>query len=407
MAEGGKALVVAGESSGDIYASRLIAALKKLRPSIEVYGVGGSAMRDVGTRLIADIKDLSTFGIFEVFRLLPKIIGIFFRVLFSIKREKPDLVILIDYPDFNLRLAGFIRLFYGRAVKILYYITPQVWIWRKRRAKTLVKRSDRLAVVFPFEEALFSKLGAKVDFVGHPLLETIPSSLDRNELVKYFGLDPSRRTIALLPGSRHAEIRNYLPTMIKAVRDLEKDGKYQFLIARAQTISEDEMAGSLSEAGVNVRQIGGETQKVLKVADLAVVALGTATLESALMGTPAILVGWVRPLTSWVGKKFLGMDLPYYSLVNFIIGRRAYPELIQYEMTPENIARSVRELTGNPMAMEVLRNAARETQELLWGPERAVERASLPSGGQEKNDYHLSASGRVAIIADKMIGVSP
>lgn len=405
MVDGGKVLVVAGEASGEVYAARLIAALKKLRPGVEVYGVGGSTLRDAGVRLIVDIKDLSTFGIFEVFRLLPKLIGIFFKVLGSIGREKPCLVILIDYPDFNLRLARFIRWRYGRTVKILYYISPQVWIWRKWRAKKLAKLSDRLAVVFPFEEPLFRKLGVQADFVGHPLLETIPGSLDREELVKHFGLDPSRRTIALLPGSRHGEINSYLPVVIEAVRDLEKDGQYQFLLARAPTISDQDIASHLSCAGVNIRQIEGETQKVLRVADLAIVALGTATLESALMGTPAILIGWVQPLTYWVGVKFMNMDLPYYSLVNFILGRRAYPELIQREMTPENIARSVRELMDNPKAMDVLRSAAVEIQTLLYAGEGAAEKASPSAGrGNVENDYKLSASARVAIIADEMIG---
>lgn len=397
-----KVFIVAGEASGDVYAGRLVLALKNIRPDVEILGVGGDSLSSAGGKVIVHINELSTFGIAEVFAKLPKLALIFLKVLEAIRKEEPKVVVMIDYPDFNLRLAWFIRKFYGNSVKILYYITPQVWIWRKWRARALAQLVDRLAVVFPFEKPIFRRLGIETDFVGHPLLETIPMDLDKEEIRKYFGLSPTLTTIALLPGSRKGEIKNYLPEMVSAVKELQDDRSFQFLLARAPTISEEDLNPYLEGIEV-IREVHGETHKVLKVADLAVVALGTATLESALIGTPAILVGKVHPVTYWFSTRFLDMDLPYFGLINFILKRKAFPELIQDEMKGIKIASAVRELISNPKAMELLRKSAEEVKNSLVGVEKHITEMGRVMGTAGGVNASKSASQRTALLLVELL----
>lgn len=403
MAGENKVFIIAGEASGDGYAGRLVSALKQIKADVEVFGVGGDALSSAGAKLIVHINELSTFGIAEVFAKLPRLASVFLKVLGAIRRESPKVVVMIDYPDFNLRLAWFIRKFHRNKMKILYYITPQVWIWRKWRARALARLADRLAVVFPFEEPIFRKLGIETDFVGHPLMETIPTNLDKEELKRHFGLSPDLTTIALLPGSRKGEIKNYLPEMVSAVKELQKDGGYQFLLARAPTISEEDVKPYLAGMNEVIWQVYGETHKVLKVADLAVVALGTATLECALMGTPAILVGKVHPATYWFSTRFLDMDLPYFGLVNFILKRKAFPELIQNDMTGTNIAKAIREIITNPKAMELLRKSAQEVKDSLVGSENHIAERDELRGQFRGENKPKTASERTAMLVTQLL----
>jgi len=393
MEKSPKILVVAGEASGDYHAARLIRAYKKLRPDADFYGVGGSEMLSAGARLIRNISDLSTFGIFEVFRQLPRLAGVFIQVLESIGKERPDVVVLTDYPDFNIRLARAIRYRYGKKPPILYYIAPQVWIWRRRRARVIAKMVDRLAVVFPFEKPFFEHLGAKVHFIGHPLI-----AMEKEESGQQSSPEPALSSeegelkTALLPGSRKGELSNYMPPLMEAVKILGRSGKkYKFFILKAPSLGAGDFLPYIEKTSPKPEIIEGPAWKILPEADFAVVALGTATLQTALAGTPALFIGKVSGLTYEFGIKFLGMDLEYYSLPNFILGRHAIPELIQDEVTGENIARSVEDITSSSRAMNDLREAAGRVRENL---------SRIPHESDLQGD---SASERAAAILDEMV----
>ena len=362
-----KVMIVSGEASGDMHTARLVRAFKHQNPDAVFYGIGGPAMRDAGVRLIRDVGELSTFGIFEVIKHLPQIIGIFFEALRSISNERPDVVVLVDYPDFNLRLARAIRWRYGDRPLIMYYIAPQVWIWRKWRAKLLAKLSDRLAVVLPFEKNLFEAFGARAHFVGHPSLEDDTEKvIDRPSDVDSTA-DIGRRNIALLPGSRHGELHNYMPPIIEAVKLLAEsnDKDWRFFIIKAPTLEFSDFAPYLDGDTPDITITEGPTRELLTSADFAVVGLGTATLEAALAGTPALLIGKVSPLTYKFSVRFLDMDLEYYSLVNFILKRLAYPELIQDNLTGPKIAQAIMDITSNKRAIAALVNAANEVRAKL------------------------------------------
>jgi len=383
-----KVLIVAGEASGDFHASRLIGAFKQLRPEAEVYGVGGPAMRDAGVRIIRDISGLMTFGVSEVIRHIPNIVVAFLKVLGGISRERPDVVVLVDYPDFNMWLARAIRWRYGKKPLILYYITPQVWIWRKYRARVLARLADRLAVVLPFEKEFFADLGAKVHFVGHPLLDIEKEGeAARNPMPN----DDIGRKIALLPGSRVEELKNYMPHIMEAVRLLkESGGDWRFFIVKAPTLDESDFSPYLGDSSSGVKIVSGSTQKLIEGAEFAVVAMGTATLETALAGAPALLIGKVSLLTYLLGIYLMKMDFEYYSLVNFILKRPAFPELIQDNISGGNIAQTVMDITSNEHAMEALRKAAAEVRERL----------EVEPGKETKGN---TASQRTAAILDEMV----
>jgi len=389
MGKAPKVMIVAGEASGEMHAASLMSAFKQRRPDAQLYGVGGPALRAEGVFLIRDVSELSSFGIFEVANQLPQIGSVFFEALGSISREKPDVVVLVDYPDFNIRLARAIKWLYGARPLILYYIAPQVWIWRRRRAKTLARLVDRLAVVLPFEKELFENLGAKVHFVGHPLLDidenenSIPNTtLTTNE--------PGRK-IALLPGSRRGELKNYMPPMMEAVNLLKKSHQdWEFFIIKAPTLDESDFTPYLDAVLSDMKIVGGSTRKLLKSADFAVIALGTATLEAALAETPALLVGKASLMSYALGIYLFGMDYDYYSLVNFILERPAFPELIQGACIGRNMAETIEAITSSERSMAALKKAAVEVRERL-----EVE----PGVETEGN----TASRRTAAILDEMI----
>jgi len=390
MSDAPKVMIVAGEASGDLHASHMVHAFKQRHPQAEVYGIGGRGLQSQGVRLIRNIADLSTFGIFEVVKHLPRLAGVFFEALGSISVERPDVVVLVDYPDFNIRLARAIRWRYGRKPLILYYIAPQVWIWRRRRARILANLVDRLAVVLPFEKKFFEHFGARAYFVGHPLLD-VDGEDKRVTPTAILPDKAGERKIALFPGSRRGELKNYMPPLMEATRLLaQSGGKYRFFIVKAPSFDDSDFTIYLDNKSPEVELVSGSTRALLKSADFAVVALGTATLEVALAGIPEVLIGRVSPLTYKFGIRFLGMNLEYFSLVNFILGRPAFPELIQDKMTSAGIAEAINDITSSDRAMATLTNAAHEVREKL-----EVE--------TEKDIEGNTASERAAFVLDRMI----
>jgi len=333
-------MIVAGEASGDLHGGNLVRAMQNVKPGLSFYGVGGERMKSAGVELLADAADMAVVGLTEVVFKLATILRVMHRLKASLKEKRPDLVILIDYPDFNLPLARAAR---RHRIQVLYYISPQVWAWRKGRIAMIKKTVDRMAVILPFEEAFYREAGVDVTFVGHPLLDEVRKTYSRQETLNHFGLRDDAITVGILPGSRRSEVARILPEMLRACGILAgKISPLQFVLPLAGTLDHDFVRNILRQFPVAVNVIRDGVYDVVAVADAAMVASGTATLETALLEIPMVVVYKVSALSYAIGRRFIRVD--HICLPNLIAGRRVVPELIQDEATPERIASEVREL---------------------------------------------------------------
>jgi len=330
-------LIAAGEASGDLHASCLVEAMLKLEPSLHFYGMGGEKLREAGVRIIFDISKLSVMGITEVVRHLGHLYRVFKWLEKSLKNDRPDLIILIDYPDFNLRLAKVAK---GYNIPVLYYISPQIWAWRTNRIKKIGKFVDKMMVVFPFELSLYEREGINVSFVGHPLLDMVKVNKSREENFKQFGLDEHKTTIGLLPGSRLSEVKRILPPMLGAAQQLSKRFKnLQFVLPIAPGLKKEEIVKLTENTRVALTVVDDSIYEVIDSSYLVVVASGTATLETALLSTPMVILYKMSPLSYLVGRKLV--KVKYIGMANIIAGKKVVPELIQDEATAERITSEV------------------------------------------------------------------
>lgn len=363
-------LVVAGEASADLHAAALVERLKDLRPGVEVFGVGGRELKRVGARILHDFSEVGVVGIAEVLPVLAEFWRVHRQLVRAARDEKPDLVLLLDLPDFNLYLAKKIRA-QNPAQRILYYISPQVWAWRKGRVKLIRERIDRMLVIFPFEVDFYEKEGVQVEFVGHPLSDRVRQSAPRDELRKKFGLDEAHRVIALLPGSRREENKLYVPEMAGAVRMfLEHDPDMRFLVAVAPTAPLERIESGFRKFGDRVRLIRGETYDVVAASDFAIVASGTATLETALLGVPMIMLGRTSLLNYFIAKPFI--KAKRFGLPNFIAGRDIVPELFMSQVNARNIFQKSIEILEDKSRYEKMRKDLGEVKKAV-----TVENASM------------------------------
>jgi len=337
-------LLVAGEASGDVHGADLLDALRERLPNVEVFGIGGARLRAAGMETIADAGELGIVGVTEVVGRLRTLLRVYRELADRIRRTPPDLCVLIDFPEFNLRLA---RIAKQVQVPVLYYIAPQVWAWRRGRVRKIARLVDRLAVVFPFEPDLYAGQLAGVEFVGHPLLDRVRPSRRREETLAAHGLDPSRQTVLLLPGSRPKEIEYLLPRLVAAVRVLGSNGRYQFPLALAHTVPRELVERQLAGSGVDVRVIGGDTYDLIAAADIALVTSGTATLECALLECPMVIVYRVSPVT-WTLGRLLVRGVTHLGMPNIVAGREIVPELLQRRATGEAIAAAARAILDEP-----------------------------------------------------------
>jgi len=316
-------LVSCGEPSGDLYGAELVRHLRPRVPSLSVFGLGGDQLHDQGVELLAHVRELAVVGLAEVLSHLWSIRAIFHRVLAEADRQRPDLAVLIDYPDFNLRLARELR---RRGVPVVYYVSPQLWAWRRGRIRHVRETVERMLVIFPFEEALYREAGVPCTFVGHPLVDLVRPAADPRAFLERTGLDPGRPVVAILPGSRAKEVRHNLTPLAGAIEMLARQRpRLQFLLAAAPSLDPETLQRPL--AGLPVRLVTGQTQDVLSAATVALVASGTATVEAALLGTPMVVVYRVAPLTYALGRPFV--SVPRFAMVNLIAGREVVPELMQ------------------------------------------------------------------------------
>jgi lipid-A-disaccharide synthase len=359
-----KIMIVAGEASGDLHGGNLVRAIHRFDPDLSFYGVGGTRMKAAGVKLLADAADMAVVGLTEVIFKLGSILLIMHRLKTTLAKEPPDLVILIDYPDFNLTLARAAR---RSGIKVLYYISPQVWAWRKGRIATIRKSVDRMAVILPFEEHFYREAGMDVTFVGHPLLDEVKKKYTRNEALKRFGLKDEAITVGLLPGSRRAEVTRLLPEMLQACRILkDKLSPLQFVLPLAGTLDPVLVQDILRQFPVQVNVIQNEIYDAIAISDVAIVASGTATLETALMETPMVVVYKVSAFSYIIGRRFIHVD--HISLANIIAGRAIVTELIQDDANPERIAAEVKELLVHRRKAREMKVALAEIRERLGTP---------------------------------------
>lgn len=371
-----RVMIVAGEASGDLHGGNLVRAMHRIDSDIRFTGVGGKQMQRAGVELLADAADMAVVGLTEVVFRLRMILGVLRRLKALLKRDPPDLVILIDYPDFNLPLA---RTAKKCGVKVLYYISPQVWAWRKGRVKTIRETVDRMVVILPFEEKFYRDAGIDVTFVGHPLLDEVRKKYERPEALKRFGLQEEAVTIAVLPGSRRTEVAALLPEMLWACRILtERVSPIQFILPIAGTLDPAFVRDILRPFPIRVNVVPDEIYDVIAVADAAMVASGTVTLETALLETPMVVLYKISGISYAVGRRVIRVD--HISLVNLIAGRTVVPELIQAEANPERIAAEVGQIVTRREKAREMRAALAEIREKLGTPGASQRTAQIACG---------------------------
>ena len=341
-----KIYVIAGEDSGDLHTGNLIREMKKRNSQLEFRGVGGGKMEATGTHLVAHIRDINFMGFWEVIKNLGTIRKLFKTVKTDIQQWQPDAVILVDYPGFNLRMARFIH---ELGIRVFYYISPQVWAWKKGRVKKINAYVDRMFVILPFEKDFYAKEGIKVDFVGHPLLDVIASPQEKPTV--------QRPLIALLPGSRKQEIQRMLPVMLEMV---PRFPDYEFVVAGAPSQDASFYHPMLKDLPVRLEM--NQTYPILQQAQYALVTSGTATLETALFQVPEVVCYKGGALSYQIGKRLVRVD--FISLVNLILGREVVKELIQHEFTPQQLEAALRHLM-QPTTQKILKQDYQELHEKL------------------------------------------
>ncbi len=353
-----RVMMIAGEASGDLHGSGVVRELKKLNPKVEVYGVGGDKMRHEGMSIVFHVNELSFMGFAEVVKHLPLIYAMEKTLEKLLKLKRPDVVVLIDYPGFNLRFA---RIAKRNGVKVVYYISPQVWAWRKSRIEKMKGNVDKMLVVFPFEEALYRKKGIDAEFIGHPLLEEMQTHLSRKNFFKRYGLDPKKRLLGLLPGSRLQEIENIFPEMLSAARQIAAELGVEVAVGIAPTLEEDYFRRVYSVDGIHL--IKGATYELMENADLAIVTSGTATLETACFETPMMVVYKTSWLTYLIGR--ILVRVKNIGLVNIVAGKQIVPEFIQHRAIAKILATEAVRLLSDEKSLGEMRSELSKLKHLL------------------------------------------
>ena len=327
-------LISAGEASGDIHAAAVTAAIKKIDSSAEVFGMGGDALRNAGGEVLFDIKDHGVMGFVEVLKKLPDLFKLrddFEKVM---DERKPDCLITVDYPGFNMKLA---KLAHDKGIPVVSYIAPSAWAWHKSRAKKVAKIVDKVACIFPFEYDVYKEAGAPVEFVGHPLVDIVKPKMSQAEAMAFAGKEEGKKLILLMPGSRLMEIEKMLPTLLEAAKLIKKQlPEVSFVMPRAGTIPISLLEEKIKASDLEVKITEGNNYDLFSVADLALATSGTVTLEAALCGLGSVIVYKTNPVTYFIAK--LVVDIPHIGLPNIVAAKSVLPELIQNDFTPAKVA---------------------------------------------------------------------
>jgi lipid-A-disaccharide synthase len=363
-------LIIAGETSGDIHGAGLVREINKRQPGLNFFGIGGDNMIKAGVEPIYHIKNMSFLGFFEVLKHLPFVFKVFNKMVDLLEKRKPSLVILIDYPGFNLRFAKKVK---KKGIKVFYYISPQIWAWGKNRVKAIARWVDLMVVILPFEEAFYRSEGINVRFVGHPLKDVVRIKQQREDFFKNIDCDPLKPTIGILPGSREQEIQKLLPEMIKACKLLKKNiTNFQVILGIAPSINTEFYEQFIHEYD-NLVFVRSNTYEVMAHSDIVLVASGTATLETALLETPMIVLYKMAPFSYFLGKILI--KVRHIALVNIVAGREVVPELLQSKANAEKIALEVYYLLNDRKRMENIKRDLSEVSQKL-GEKGATNRAA-------------------------------
>ncbi|HLF14103.1 MAG TPA: lipid-A-disaccharide synthase [Bacteroidota bacterium] len=343
-----KVLIIAGEASGDLHGSGVVRELKVKDPSVEIFGIGGDRMKSAGMETIFHVRELAVMGFLEVLKHLPVLKAVEKTLTAVIAMKKPDVLVLIDYPGFNLRFARKVR---RPGMKIVYYISPQVWAWNPGRVKKMKSLIDKMLVVFPFEKEIYSRAGIDAEFVGHPILDAVSDGQDRKGFCRRYDLDDSKPVLGLFPGSRKQEIERIFPPMLGAAGILAAKLGVQPVVGVSSLLDFEYVRGFIRE-GSPVRLLQNVTHDIMRNSDLAVVTSGTATLETGYFGTPMIVVYRTSWPTYLIGR--LLIRVKNIGLVNIVAGRRIVPELIQCRVTPQRIALEAERMLGDEPARKTM-----------------------------------------------------
>jgi len=358
--------LIAGENSGDLHASNLVKSLQRLDSSLRFSGLGGPQMAAAGVILLKDIvKGLAIVGVTPVIRKINLIKRLLDQVREFLSEQQPDVVVLVDYPGFNLRVARMAR---DLGIPVVYYVSPQIWAWNPTRIHKIRQTVDLMMVFFPFELKIYRKAGVNAVHVGHPLLDIMRLTMSKEEIFEKFGFDPDKKLIGLLPGSRKPEIIRHLPVMLDACERLmaEMPGQLQFVIPRSSTVPPELLEKYIERYEVPVRIVDQYRYNVRSTLDFAIVKSGTSTLETAILLTPMVILYKVSFLTWLVAKTLI--QIPWIGLVNIVAGARVVPELIQNEATGENVSRAVLEILGDPERMENMKFRLAQVKKSLGRP---------------------------------------
>lgn len=360
-------IIIAGEASGDMRAAGLVEAIKVLSADVEFSGVGGDCMQRAGVKLFDHITSLAVIGIAEVVKNLGRIRGVFQHILKEVDGQKPDAVILVDYPGFNLRLATKLK---KKGIKVIYYVSPQVWAWREKRIEQIKNVVERMIVLFAFEKELYARYGMQVDYVGHPLVDEIALCRSPADVLTGLGLQAQgAQTIGLMPGSRQKEIERHLPVMMEAAQKLyAADNRRQFLLLKAPTIQKEKLQ-RLIPPGLPIKIYDRNPYDAINVMNTAMVASGTATLETALLEKPMVIIYKTSWITYFIAKAVI--KIPTIGLVNVVAGKKIVPELIQNECTANAIASAIESVLKDQTIIEELKKV-----KTALGPAGASHRAA-------------------------------
>jgi len=365
-------MLVVGEASGDAHGARLVQALHRRDPQVKIYGVAGEQLRRSQFEELFNVSQLTGMGLVELATNLRNVWRAYGLLKRTLKVRRPNLLILIDFPEFNLRLARFAK---SLGIPVLYYVSPQIWAWRKNRVRQIARWVDHMAVIFPFEADFYERHGVKVSFVGHPLLETVKADTGREETLAKLGLDPERPVIALLPGSRHGEVTRHVSPMREAAVQLARERNAQFLCVRAATIDGAALRSLLNGTGVRIPIVEEDRYGAVHASDIAWTASGTATVEIALLGRPMIIMYRLSWLTYLIARWLVRVD--HIGMVNLIAGERLMPELIQRDVNPERIVAETRILLDDAKMRTGITDKLAKLRQRLGTPGAAERVAEL------------------------------
>jgi lipid-A-disaccharide synthase len=363
--------IVAGEASGDLHGARLVEALRQREPRLSFTGMGGNGMRAAGVRLLADAGETAVVGIAELWEKRRALRAALLTLRAHLAAARPALLICVDFPDFNLLLA---RTAHRLGIPVCYFISPQIWAWRSGRIRTIRRLVRKMLVLFPFEEALYRAAGVDVAFVGHPLLDALADVPERDACRARLAIAETARAVALLPGSRTAEVRRHLPILLGAaakIREAEPD--VTLLLGLSETMDRQAVVAATTRAGVPVRVIQGRTPEVMRAADFLLAVSGTVTLEAAILGTPMLITYRVSPVSGWLLRMLIRVR--FAGLPNLIAGEAIVPELLQRDATPERLATATLEVMRSAPRQAAMRDALADVRRRLGNP-GAVERAA-------------------------------